>query len=126
MTTLKNCPFCGSDSLREEVETEFMGNKVYRVSCCRCLTKGPRTISNKAKARSMWNKRAPKAKKVKPDNDRGHYWICDVCALERGGKCEGRGTTAMTGTCPYCTSAEVTLIPIVDYNWPDGTKAIFD
>lgn len=56
------------------------------------------------------------------------YWICGSCADGQGAKMpEGACNTAIQGKCGHCKSGKVELlIPVVDFNWPDGRKAWFD
>lgn len=66
-------------------------------------------------------------KKKKPEVE--HYAYCHSCQLERGAKVPDggqRGITVTFGLCPLCKN-EDTMIPNVDYDWPEtGKKAIFD
>lgn len=49
-----------------------------------------------------------------------HYWICEFCALDKGGTWpKGHCATVTFGLCEYCKTKEITIIPIVDFNWPD-------
>lgn len=48
-----------------------------------------------------------------------HYWICDSCAVKKGGKFPiGHACTITQGTCNYCKKDQVVLIPYVDFDWP--------
>jgi hypothetical protein len=73
----------------------------------------------------MWNKRELKPKKIKKD-PRPYWNICDECAKKQGGKCTSNAITVSSGDCPYCGVKDVMLIPTCDFNWPDGTKAVWD
>jgi len=57
-----------------------------------------------------------------------HYWLCMECATKNGGKWpEGHACTVSVGTCPYCAEENVTIIPYVDFDWPDiNTKHLRD
>lgn len=62
---------------------------------------------------------------TKTHND--HYWICRDCAVKMGGRIpEHSRVTMHYNDCPYCGEPEKALCATSDYNWPDGTKAIFD
>jgi len=51
---------------------------------------------------------------------KNHYWICEECAEKAGGKFpEGHVCTVTVGTCKSCGSANVMLIPWVDFDWPN-------
>lgn len=48
------------------------------------------------------------------------YWTCNECAEKAGGKFpKDHVCTACLGDCPICHTKNVTLIPWVDFNWPD-------
>ena len=72
--------------------------------------------------------RKPLNKKKKGSgNPRPHYWICDACAARQGGVVpEGACSTVCYGTCHYCNTGTVTLVPIVDFRWPGGPSPVFD
>jgi hypothetical protein len=57
-----------------------------------------------------------------------HYWLCSECADAKGGKWpEGHVATVTHGECPYCKTPDVTIIPYVDFDWPDlKTKHLRD
>ncbi len=57
-----------------------------------------------------------------------HYWLCSPCATKKGGKWpEGHYATVTHGTCPYCKTQDVTIIPYVDFDWPKiSTKHLRD
>lgn len=55
---------------------------------------------------------------MKKENPFPHYWICDLCATERGGVCEQDGITMTAGKCEYCGNPDITLIPVCDFDWP--------
>jgi len=60
-------------------------------------------------------------------DDKEHYAYCHDCQLKRGAipPKENMICTVTSGKCPKC-SEEKTLVPNMDYDWPDGTKAWFD
>jgi hypothetical protein len=54
-----------------------------------------------------------------------HYWICGVCAKERGGVWpKGHVATIAQKKCEYCNgknhTSEDFIAPWVDYNWEDA------
>lgn len=52
-----------------------------------------------------------------------HYWMCNICAYTKGGVFpEGHCATVTSGTCEYCNSENVTLIPWVDFDWDDDSS----
>ena len=54
-----------------------------------------------------------------------HYFICMECATEKGGVIPPDScNTVHEDQCPYCGKT-ATLVPIVDFNWPDKTKDYF-
>jgi hypothetical protein len=65
-------------------------------------------------------KKSVRNKKIK---DLPYYWICAPCAKAKGGVFpKVHNCTAMNGTCKYCDEDEVTLIPWVDFNWPEDPE----
>lgn len=49
-----------------------------------------------------------------------HYWLCEPCANKFGGKFPERHIFTVTvGECKHCHEKDVTLIPWVDFNWPN-------
>lgn len=50
-----------------------------------------------------------------------HYFMCQACAFCMGAVWpkEPFASTVCMGTCPYCDFEEQTLIPWVDFDWPD-------
>lgn len=62
-----------------------------------------------------------KIKKLKtPDIKKDPYFICWDCAKEREGIFPSKHVcTVCTGKCEYCKKKDVTLIPIVDFDWKD-------
>jgi hypothetical protein len=64
---------------------------------------------------------------VKKFKNPKYYSACKDCWEKRGGWLPGNGNsiTVSMGDCPYCKTKEATLIPWVDFNWPDdGMKDI--
>ena len=52
-----------------------------------------------------------------------HYDMCAACAKDAGGVMKaGHVCTVSHGICEYCGAPGVTLIPWVDFNWPDDAK----
>lgn len=51
-----------------------------------------------------------------------HYWICAVCALDRGGVFpDGHVCTVVRDKCKYCKGKKQlsnVVIPWVDFDWP--------
>ena len=57
-----------------------------------------------------------------------HYcWCCSSCATEAGGIYpEGHVCTMTAGICNVCGDEGVTLIPWVDFNWPEDNELNFE
>lgn len=52
------------------------------------------------------------------ENKLPHYFICEICAIEKGGKMRHSvGNTVHMGNCGYCGSKNVTMIPTRDFIW---------
>lgn len=48
------------------------------------------------------------------------YFICWECATALGGVMwPGKANTVSQGECPYCFTQDITIIPYVDFQWPD-------
>lgn len=68
------------------------------------------------------NTKAKKIKKVRMSEPiyKTHYWLCEPCANKFGGKFPERHIFTVTvGECKHCHEKDVTLIPWVDFNWPN-------
>lgn len=139
MIKYNRCPFCGNAHIKTtKLPNEFgQAGNYHRSYCPRCLCSGPRTVAGATAAVKLWNTRHTDTINTKNKTTSGesesstdlpHWNICYECAHDKGAKIPDgkRGITVTTGTCGYCKTEEVTLVPIVDFNWPDGTMAIFD
>ena len=50
-----------------------------------------------------------------------YYWACGECNQKAGGVWpEGHCATVTQGQCQVCKTKHVTLVPWVDYNWPEN------
>lgn len=48
-----------------------------------------------------------------------HYYMCLECAKNMGAEFQqDHICTVTTDKCPYCGAKDVTLIPWVDFDWP--------
>lgn len=52
----------------------------------------------------------------------GKYWICEPCAIKKGGDLSGAmGITVIRGICSWCKAPKVQMIiPIRDFKWKHG------
>jgi hypothetical protein len=52
-----------------------------------------------------------------------HYYACFECNSKAGGKFpKGHICTMSEGKCEVCGKEDTTLIPWVDFNWPNDTN----
>jgi hypothetical protein len=51
--------------------------------------------------------------------------ICMDCVKKLGGKGNGSIITFSINVCPFCGEEKETCSTL-DYDWPDGTKSVFD
>lgn len=55
---------------------------------------------------------------------RKHGMTCKECANKAGGKMpENHTCTVSIGDCPICLKKDITLIPWIDFNWPNVRTA---
>jgi hypothetical protein len=72
----------------------------------------------------MWGDKMTQDETKKPS---GKYWICDVCALKKNWERTDRVVTVIKGICGHCAMPVVQMLtPIVDFNKPNGEKAVWD
>lgn len=50
-----------------------------------------------------------------------HYFICKICAIERGGVSTEGSCTAHKDVCPYCKKESI-LLAWNDFDWPKDMK----